>query len=68
MLCFFYIACDVSITLAEQTSTIIKKIAVVLSGDVGFYSGGKKLLDNLSGYSVKTVCGISSVVLFCFPS
>ena len=25
MLCFFYIACDVSITLAEQTSTILKK-------------------------------------------
>lgn len=25
MLCFCYIACDVSITLAEQTSTIIKK-------------------------------------------
>lgn len=25
MLCFFYIACDVSITLAEQTSTINKK-------------------------------------------
>lgn len=26
MLCFFYIACDVSITLAEQTSTILKKL------------------------------------------
>lgn len=26
MLCFFYIACDVSITLAEQTSTIHKKL------------------------------------------
>ena len=26
MLCFFYIACDVSITLAEQTSTIYKKL------------------------------------------
>lgn len=25
MLCFFYIACDVSITLAEQTSTILQK-------------------------------------------
>ena len=25
MLCFFYIACDVSITLAEQTSTIFEK-------------------------------------------
>lgn len=26
MLCFFYIACDVSITLAEQTSTIFEKL------------------------------------------
>ena len=26
MLCFFYIACDVSITLAEQTSTIMKEL------------------------------------------
>ena len=26
MLCFFYIACDVSITLAEQTSTIDQKL------------------------------------------
>ena len=26
MLCFCYVACDVSITLAEQTSTIIKNL------------------------------------------
>ena len=30
MLCFFYIACDVSITLAEQTSTIDKNYVIDL--------------------------------------
>lgn len=40
-----------------------EKIAVVLSGDVGFHSGAKKLLDIL-GNQVKVVCGISSVTYF----
>lgn len=40
-----------------------EKIAVVLSGDVGFYSGAKKLIQVL-GKQVNIVCGISSVVYF----
>lgn len=32
MLCFCYIACDVSITLAEQTSTIIEKWVLIAPG------------------------------------
>lgn len=40
-----------------------EKIAVVLSGDVGFHSGAKKLLAVL-GNQVKVICGISSVVYF----
>ena len=40
-----------------------EKIAVVLSGDVGFHSGAKKLL-NVLGNQVKIVCGISSVAYF----
>ncbi len=40
-----------------------EKIAVVLSGDVGFYSGAKKLL-KLLGEEVQVICGISSVVYF----
>ncbi len=41
--------------------------AVLLSGDIGFYSGAKKLYDALeqSGFAVRTICGISSVVYFC---
>ncbi len=49
-----------------------RKIAVVFSGDVGFYSGAKKLLSLLnddgtenSDLELKVVPGISSVVYFC---
>ena len=43
-----------------------KKTAVLLSGDVGFYSGAKRLLDVL-GEDVRTevICGISSMICFC---
>ncbi|MDO4518903.1 MAG: precorrin-6A reductase [Eubacteriales bacterium] len=43
------------------------KVVIALSGDVGFYSGAKKLLDQLKAYEqfeVSVVCGISSVVYF----
>lgn len=41
--------------------------AVLLSGDIGFYSGARKLYDELerAGLQVRTICGISSVVYFC---
>ncbi len=38
-------------------------VAIVLSGDVGFYSGAKKLLA-LLGADTQVVCGISSVSYF----
>ncbi|WP_418721798.1 precorrin-6A reductase [Blautia sp.] len=40
-----------------------RTVAIALSGDVGFYSGAKKLIDQLDG-NVKVICGISSVVYF----
>lgn len=40
-----------------------ESVVIVLSGDVGFYSGAKKLLD-LLGEEVEIICGISSVVYF----
>ncbi len=40
-----------------------ENIVIVLSGDVGFYSGAKKLLEFL-GEDVRVICGISSVVYF----
>ena len=39
------------------------KVVVALSGDVGFYSGAKKLVE-LLGPQTEIICGISSVVYF----
>ena len=41
-----------------------KQIVVGLSGDVGFYSGAKKLMECLSEVEVRLICGISSVTYF----
>ncbi len=42
-----------------------ERIAVLLSGDVGFYSGAKGLLNVFAGDETELYCGISSVVYFC---
>lgn len=39
-------------------------IVIGLSGDVGFYSGAKRLTEALKGVEVRLLCGISSVVYF----
>lgn len=41
-----------------------KRVVILLSGDVGFYSGAKKLL-SLLGEDVEVVPGIASPVYFC---
>ncbi len=45
----------------------VKKAAVLLSGDVGFYSGAKKLAEALkaAGAGVRMIAGISSVQYLC---
>lgn len=40
-------------------------VGILLSGDVGFYSGAKKLWPLLAEYEVETLPGISSLVYFC---
>lgn len=40
-------------------------VAVLLSGDVGFYSGAKRLYPLLEGYEVEVLPGISSLAYFC---
>lgn len=42
-----------------------KCACVLLSGDVGFYSGAKKLLEAFHDYAVALVPGISSLSAFC---
>ncbi len=42
-----------------------EKFAVLLSGDVGFYSGAKKLEEVFAGEKISVCSGISSVVYLC---
>lgn len=42
-----------------------KQAAVLLSGDVGFYSGATGLLKELQDFEVKLIPGISSMIYFC---
>lgn len=42
-----------------------RKIAVAMSGDVGFFSGAKKLLPLLCGYSVHVLPGLNSLIYLC---
>lgn len=41
-----------------------KKVAILLSGDLGFYSGAKQLINRLPE-KPDIVCGISSMIYFC---
>lgn len=42
-----------------------ERIALLQSGDVGFYSGAKKLFEILEGEEIRVYPGISSVVYLC---
>jgi len=44
-----------------------RNVSVLMSGDIGFYSGAKKLLEKLDGeeFEVHTEAGISSAVYLC---
>ena len=57
-----YDAQKIAAFLAEQSAS---RAAVLLSGDVGFFSGAKSLLQALEPHEVRLIPGISSVVYFC---
>lgn len=40
-------------------------IAVLMSGDCGFFSGAERLVRTLKDYKTEIICGISSPVYFC---
>lgn len=42
-----------------------KKIAVLMSGDCGFYSGAEKILKKLEDFDTEVISGISTPVYFC---
>lgn len=60
----------VSMYQSEEIAAFIRShqeyrhIVIALSGDIGFYSGAKKLLDALQECDVHLICGISSAVYF----
>ncbi len=42
-----------------------RRVAVVMSGDSGFFSGTKKLLPLLAGHKVRVIPGLSSMQVLC---
>lgn len=48
-----------------RSQKTMRQGAVLLSGDVGFYSGAKKMLQELQDFQVTLIPGISSLVYFC---
>ncbi len=51
--------------IAKQNHKKYKNIAILMSGDIGFYSGAKKLSDKLKNFKVNIICGISSPIYLC---
>ena len=41
------------------------QVSILMSGDVGFYSGATALYDKLGDYEIEVIPGISSLVYFC---
>lgn len=56
------LAGDIAAAIAAQAEG---PVAVLLSGDIGFYSGAKNLYPLLDGYEVEALPGVSSLVYFC---
>lgn len=57
-----YIGTKIHAYLAEHPQ--YRRIAVLMSGDVGFYSGARGIQEAFAGENVHFYCGISSVVYF----
>lgn len=53
---------DIAAALAKATCD---KASVLLSGDVGFYSGATALYGKLADFDLEVIPGISSLVYFC---
>ncbi|MBR5756812.1 MAG: precorrin-6A reductase, partial [Firmicutes bacterium] len=53
------------IMAAIEEEHICRNIAVLMSGDTGFFSGTKRLLPRLKDYKVRLIPGISSLSYLC---
>ena len=60
-----------TMTASKKIADFIKadqahmQITVLMSGDVGFYSGTKPLVELLKDYDITCICGISSIMYLC---
>ena len=64
--CTSYLADEIVSCIAAHEECC--RTVILLSGDIGFYSGARKLLDRLDDMEqvhVHVICGISSVVYLC---
>ena len=53
------------IMAAIEEEHICRNIAILMSGDTGFFSGAKRLLPRLKEYKVRLIPGISSLSYLC---
>ena len=56
---------DIVAAVAELQASGAAHVCILMSGDVGFYSGATSLYDRLSSYDVEVIPGISSLGYFC---
>ncbi|MGN1090595.1 MAG: cobalt-precorrin-7 (C(5))-methyltransferase, partial [Huintestinicola sp.] len=60
-----FVSCDSKETAEFIRSCEHERITVLMSGDCGFYSGAKKLSEELSDVEHRIIAGISSPAYFC---
>lgn len=58
-----YAASDIVEILKKNSNK--QYVSVILSGDSGFFSGAKKLMERLSEYDFSVIPGVSSLSYFC---
>lgn len=58
------LALPAKIADAVRANSQWENVCVALSGDVGFYSGAKRLLELLHEYEPELICGVSTVQYF----
>ncbi len=68
---FDYVTCEKldliksSDIVEALASAACDQVSILMSGDVGFYSGATALYDKLGDYEIEVIPGISSLVYFC---
>lgn len=58
-------AADIERALREQADNGAVHVSILMSGDVGFYSGATSLYERLDAYEVQVLPGVSSLAYFC---